>query len=511
MFNTQKDQLFSLIKSLTKAEKRSFKLYANRFQSGADSKFIQLFDVIDRLAEYDEKEVLKRLPEVKKRHLPNLRRHLYKQVLTSLRLIYIQKNIDIQIREQLDFARILYGKGMYMQSLRMLDRIKKIAVEHHQDLLHLEILEFQKMIEARHITRSRLVENKMEALLDEAEARSLITHSNNLFSNFNIQVHGWYIQHGHVNNEAEIAGINEFFHEHRPDEFLHERERKLTFFERANLYQAYMWYHYILLDFEGAARYARQWVALFHAQEQIREKDPDLYMRSLYYLLVFLYLLKEKEEFAGYLEEFQRFESENRDLFNDNSRMIAFTYLRLSQLNYHLVSKDFKGGVKRIGEIEDELPLYTDYTDVHRILLFYFKFAYLHFCLREFEKALEYLNRIIHLKSGHLRDDLQVNARLLHLICHYELKNFDMLDYLAPSVRRLLDCSADVSQLPRLTLRFLEELSRLPPLEHAPAFASFHKELKKITEEPFERKSLNYLDIPAWVEGRLGAVSKERV
>lgn len=509
MFTTQKDQLFSLIKSLTKAEKRSFKLYANRFQSGADSKFIQLFDVIDRLAEYDEAEVLKRLPGVKKRHLPNLKRHLYKQILTSLRLIYIQKNIDIQIREQLDFARILYGKGMYMQSLRMLDRIKKIAVDHHQDLLHLEILEFQKMIEARHITRSRLVENKMEALLEEAAERSFITHSNNLFSNFNIQVHGWYIQKGHVNNEEEISAINGFFEQYRPGELL--QGRKLTFFERANLFQAYMWYHYILLDFEGAARYARQWVSLFHAQDQVREKDPDLYMRSLYYLLVFLYLIREKGEFARYLQEFQQFEKEYRDLFNDNSRMIAFTYLNLSRLNGHLLGKDFPGGARLIHEVEAELPRYIDYTDVHRILLFYFKFAYLYFCLREFGKALEYLNRIIHLKSGHLRDDLQVNARLLHLICHYELGNFDMLDYLAPAVRRLLSQSSDVSQLPRLTLRFLESLSKLPPLEHAKAFASFHLELRKIMEEPFERKSLNYLDIPAWVEGHLGVARGERV
>ena len=38
---------------------------------------------------------------------------------------------------------------------------------------------------------------------EEAAQRSLIAHSNNLFSNFNIQVHGWYIQHGHVNNETE--------------------------------------------------------------------------------------------------------------------------------------------------------------------------------------------------------------------------------------------------------------------------------------------------------------------
>ena len=498
-----------MIKSLTKAEKRSFKLYANRFGSGTDSKFIQLFDVIDRLPDYDEPEVLKRLPDVKKRHLPNLKRHLYKQILTSLRLIYIQKNIDIQIREQMDFARILYGKGMYMQSLRMLDRIKKIAVDHHQDLLHLEILEFQKMIEARHITRSRLVENKMEALLDEARQRSLITHSNNLLSNFNIQVHGWYIQHGHVNNEEEISKINAFFHENRPDEFLNERDRKLTFFERANLFQAYMWYHYILLDFEGAARHARQWVGLFHTQSLIKEKDPDLYMRSLYYLLVFLYLLQKKKEFAYYLEEFQQFEAENRDLFNDNSLMIAFTYLRLSQLNYALVSKDFKGGVQLIDKIKAELPQYLDYTDVHRTLLFYFKFAYLHFCLRQFEKALEYLNLIIHLKSGHLRDDLQINARILHLICHYEAGNYDMLDYLTPPVKRLLDSSADVSQLPKLTLCFLEKLSRVAPLEHVAAFATFQHELKKIMEEPFERKSLNYLDIPAWVEGHLGMVVRE--
>lgn len=506
MFSSQKDQLFSLIKSLTKAEKRSFKLYANRFQSGTDTKFIQLFDVIDRLPEYDEQEILRRLPEVKKRHLPNLKRHLYKQILTSLRLIHIQKNIDIQIREQLDFARILYGKGMYMQSLRMLDRIKKIALDHHQDLLHLEILEFQKTIEARHITRSRLVENKMEALLDEASHRSLVAHANNLLSNFNIQIHGWYIQHGHVNNEGEINAINDYFLEQRPDGYITE---KLTFFEKANLFQAYMWYHYILLDFDGAARYARQWVGLFHAQGQMKEKDPDLYMRSLYYLLAFLYLLRQKDEFARYLEEFQEFVTENDSQFNDNSCMIAFTYLNLSRLNYYLVNRDFRGGVQAIEQIRAELPKYQEYTDMHRILLFYFKFAYLYFSLRQYEKALEYLNRIIHLKSGHLRDDLQANARLLHLICHYELKNFDMIDYLSPSVRRLLDNSSDVSQLPRLTLRFLEELSRLPPLDHDRAFADFRQDLKKIMEEPFERKSLNYLDIPAWVEGHLGAVREK--
>ena len=139
----QDDQLISLISSLTKAEKRNFKLYVNRLQSKSDVKFVQLFDIVDKMKVWDDSIVFKKTPSIKKSQLANLKRHLYKQILISLRLIHIQKNVDIQIREQIDFARILYGKGLYIQSLKLLDRIQQIAEDNHQDILQLEILEFQ--------------------------------------------------------------------------------------------------------------------------------------------------------------------------------------------------------------------------------------------------------------------------------------------------------------------------------------------------------------------------------
>ncbi|MEY2904135.1 MAG: hypothetical protein RJA52_151, partial [Bacteroidota bacterium] len=120
MSNSYKDQVFSLVKSLSKSEKRNFKLYVNRLQSDSEIKFVRLFELMDKMTQYDEKIIIQKIPGVTKLQLPNLKRHLYGQILTSLRLIYINKNIDIQIREQLDFARILYGKGLYMQSLKML-------------------------------------------------------------------------------------------------------------------------------------------------------------------------------------------------------------------------------------------------------------------------------------------------------------------------------------------------------------------------------------------------------
>ena len=44
MTSEQKDNLFVLIKSLTKSEKRQFKLYVGRMDSNEDSKYISLFN-----------------------------------------------------------------------------------------------------------------------------------------------------------------------------------------------------------------------------------------------------------------------------------------------------------------------------------------------------------------------------------------------------------------------------------------------------------------------------------
>ena len=48
MINEQKDNLFQLIKSLTKSEKRQFKLYVGRMGSNNNAKFLSLFNFLDK-------------------------------------------------------------------------------------------------------------------------------------------------------------------------------------------------------------------------------------------------------------------------------------------------------------------------------------------------------------------------------------------------------------------------------------------------------------------------------
>ena len=85
MTTDHKENLFILVKSLSKSEKRQFKLYAGRVEANQNAKFLHLFNLLDRAKEYNEIEILKK-NFVTKQQLSNLKAHLYRQILVSLRM-----------------------------------------------------------------------------------------------------------------------------------------------------------------------------------------------------------------------------------------------------------------------------------------------------------------------------------------------------------------------------------------------------------------------------------------
>src|SRR6187551_3235470 len=105
MSNRFSDILFQLVHSLEKSEKRHFKLYIKRSSSKEDLKIIRLFDALDKMPDYDEKLLLKKLPGISKSQLYNLKAHLYRQLLASLRLLKTNENTDLKLSEHLDNAR----------------------------------------------------------------------------------------------------------------------------------------------------------------------------------------------------------------------------------------------------------------------------------------------------------------------------------------------------------------------------------------------------------------------
>ena len=77
------DALLRLISSMSKSEKRNFKLLAQK--TGTQKKiYVQLFDHLDKYRIFDEKLILKKIPLLKKSQLSNTKSILSKQILRSL-------------------------------------------------------------------------------------------------------------------------------------------------------------------------------------------------------------------------------------------------------------------------------------------------------------------------------------------------------------------------------------------------------------------------------------------
>jgi len=511
MPNRQKDDLFQLVKSLGKGEKRNFKLYIQRNTANTELKVIQLFDAVDKMDDYDEVQLLKKNPGITKLQLSNLKASLYRHILTSLRLLKFDDNIEMQLHEQFDYARILYNKGLYLQSLKVLDRVKQIAKHYNQYHYQQLIVVFEKKIEGMYITRS--MEARADHLADESEMLGAIIAKVNAMSNLSLQLYGWYIRHGHARNKEDEEAVEYYFKSHLPQqvgEATNGTVQKLTFYEKLYLYQSYCWFAFIRQDYLTYYRYASRWVSLFDDEPQMKQVENIQYIKGLHNLLGAHYDLRNEKKFFETLQQFEDFWNTPEVQSNDNYRMQVFMYLYTSKIHRHFLEGTFTAGLYLVPEIEAKLSEYGLYLDRHRVLIFYYKIACLYFGSGDNARAIDYLNKIINWKMD-LRTDLQCYARLLHLIAHFELGNHDLLAYLVKSVYRFMAKMENLSEVEEAMFAFLRESFHLSYRDVKPKLQALHDKLKKYENNPMEARAFAYLDVVSWLESKLEGVPVERV
>jgi len=496
MANRTTDALFQLIHAMEKSEKRNFKLYIKRSSGNSDLKIIELFDAIDKLSEYNETILLKKLTSIQKPQLANTKAHLYKQLLSSLRLIKSTESIDLQLHEQLDFARILYNKGLYMQSLKILDKVKELAILYNQDSFLIQVISLEKKIEILYITRS--MQNRADQLTIEAnevnERRTMITK----LSNLALQLYSWYIKNGHARSEKDEAEVIKFFHENLPQ----NTEELKGFYEKLYLYQSYCWYAFIRQDFLLYYRYSQKWVDIFTEQPLMINAETAHYIKGMHNLLNAHFILKNNEKFALTLNDFKEFAKTETANQHDNNRIQTFVYVTSASINQHLMQGTFDKGLLLVREIEEKIKEYGFYIDRHRILVFNYKIASLYFGDADYDKSIDYLRRIIN-GDIDLRIDLQCYARLLHLLAHYELGNFELIEYLVKSVYRFMAKMENLTVIEQEMFNFLRDSFRLSPDKIKPEFTRFLHKIKQYETSRFETRAFAYFDIISWIESKI--------
>ena len=496
MSNRSADILFQLIKSLEKAEKRHFKLYIKRSSGKEELKIVRLFDALDKLSDYDEKALLKKMTGVTKPQLANLKTHLYKQVLASLRLLKSADSLDLQLNEQFDYAHILYKKGLFSQSLRILDRAKDIAKTNQKFNFLPQLIALEKRIENLHITHS--MRDRAEQLSTEANEVSRHIDMVARLSNLALQLYGWFIRNGHARNEKDEKGVKKFMKENLPA----DAWKQTGFYERLYFYQSYTWFAFIRQDFLQYYRYARKWVDLFQQEPMMVRVETGHYIKGLHSVLNAHFDLRNFREFEKTLKQFEKFALTDRVKQNDSFRIQAFIYITSAKINQHFMHGTFKQGLSLVPGIVEKMEQDSLFIDSHREMVVNYKIATLYFGSGDYATCIDYLQKIINDRSD-LRSDLQCYARVLHLLAHYELGNDLLMESLSKSVYRFMAKMENLTVVEEEMFRFLRHSFNVSPRQLKPELEKFLHKIKHLEKNRFETRAFAYLDIISWVEGKV--------
>ncbi|MEL7123155.1 MAG: hypothetical protein AAFO07_27145, partial [Bacteroidota bacterium] len=338
-----------------------------------------------------------------------------------------------------------------------------------------------------------------EDITNQTLKRSEIILKTIQLSNIALKLQGYYITNGHVKSEEEVIKAHTFARSVIPSMDL----KGMTFFEKIYFYQANYWYSFILQNFERSIQMVNSSIELFKAYPKMLIEDKDLYVKLLHQHMKISYQEGNLEALQKKMAYFDFFLKEHDNTFSPNSRLNAHLYFHFSKLNELLLSKQYLSGDQNIPQIADFLKKNFHLIDAHKKMIFYYKFAGIKFLLNKADQAIPYLNKIINSKDPHLREDIQIFSRLMFLMAHYEMKNYDLLIYLIKSYKTFFSKTLGLDPLQQATFEFFKKAAFANLEQKSIYLMELHKEVISLKSNHFLRRSFHYLDVEKWTSGLL--------
>ena len=497
MAKPRSDKLFTLIKSMKSSEKRYFKLWVNGDSGTTVPKFLQLFEQIDGQKIYDEEAIESAASYLTKGQLSNLKASLYTKILTSLKYYNIINSPDMQTRELIDHAQLLFDRSLYQQCDDLLNKAAVMANKTSNMEMQLMILKWKKNVLSQTAERGS-VENT-DAIIKQVTQVTDRINNINQFTNLQLQLNALYLRTGYVKNEADYDIIANLFYSNLPEVI----EEELSLAEKSNLYSLYVDFYFFTQDFNQGHLFAKKWVSLFNNKSLIYA-NLETYIKALNSLMIAESRINAYDDFIKNKRQLRNLRRLAAIQINENINLKLFKYTYVHEFNGLFMKGDFSRGVHLMEKIKPRIDEYIARLDSHSRVIMYYKIACLYVGNSDFSEGLVWLNRIINTEDMDLREDIHGFSRILSLICHYEIGHRDILDYHVRSTYTILLKRENLQQYHKYILNFLKHVSpNISEDEMIAEFKTLLEQLRPLEANPYEKRAFIYFDIISWLEGKI--------
>lgn len=413
------DELFQLLKSLTKSEKRLIQLLLPKYEGSKSRYSIQLFRILSRQRNYNERELRKKLLPKASRILPQLKIYLWNRIMQILRMQSLNNENDIY--NKLCDGNILLEKRLYKLAEKSFKQAEDISAKYNRYLQLLIAFELRQQMKYDQFISF----NDNDIINDLEFEKQLLKHRICEIKLKYIYYKLWSIHK--INPQLEIQDplsnfeLKEWFENLKYSDLITFKSK--FYFLRS---------HSLISNFKGkiveSVSFYHKIVQLFDQYPEFKNVTMPKYQISLINYLAACHRIKDYSSFEIILQQISKLHYESSE---DEARLFADAMFY--ELLFLMNTRQLERASRLLPDICYKFTKYERYLKSSRIISFWFNIAVVHFLCEDFDYALDYINKAIDLKSE-LRRDLRHNFMILQIIIHIEKNAYKLL----PSLFRTL-------------------------------------------------------------------------
>lgn len=476
-------ELFTLIKSLSRNEKRYFKLYCGGMGDG--SNYLRLFNSIDKQAQYNGASLKREFAgETFAKQLHTTKNYLRVLILKSLRDFHAGISKNAELKDLLRNVEILFNKELFDLCKSELSRAEKLAAEYELNAGMFEVLEWRRRIEQQeHPNSFELFESTLVRQQQAIEALFTTNRYWQLTNNLTARL------------SAGKTPDSPY------DSLLNDASNALTIEEKVLHYNSLYFKHLVAGKPSDAEASLFTLLALLEENPKHLQHNMSLYASSANNLISFLVFMKKYDAalqlIARAKANYQQWKlvSENKTLLKQLLRTYNIELEIYRDGKNYTAQKDYLENIDAF-IIENEGKMPSEY-----LLSFSFQLAYINFMRKDYSRALYWVNRVLNNRFEGQRSDLQIQVRLLNLMIHFEQQNIFVLRHFVDSAKRYVNKVAVIQPHELTLLKFFSKIGQAFPNQYKALFADLYSQLFPAnTDAETPSTVLEFIDYKTWIE-----------
>ena len=501
------EALFELIASLTKSEKRYFKVFAKNHIKDRQNVYLKLFNAIEDQIHssdeaYNEDKIKQQFSSEKFiNQLPVTKSYLYDLILKSLRIYHASTSKTIELKNMLQDIEILYTRSLNTQCLSLIEKAKQFAHKYNknEDLQLLNTWE-QKIFLTASLKNINTYKTEGEILVNEGIQLIKETEVKNEYFSLALKMSLFIREKGFIKDKDDFKFIQQIM----KHPFL-QNESKINSFDKKRYYYV-LWsiYYNTIRNYHKAYIYRKKLVELWNKNPILISDQFINYLFAVTNLLYTLGKLLKVNEFFIELENLKKTASSTLSSQTKIIQIQYYTNIYIEETSIYIKLGWFEKALPLVDKIKIKLKEeQTHITDEIKLLL-YMNIAKIYFGLNNYDESHIWINKILNNKKTASRGDVQNFAKFMNLILHFELGNMILLQNILKSTEKSIKKTAFLYHAEKIIIEMIKKsLDIHSSTELKKLFSISKNKLLATFNDSFESQILDYFDLVSWLESKI--------